>query len=194
MIHNKPHLLAAHAAWQDIVKPGDCVIDATCGNGHDTSLLAKLALTSNSGIVYALDIQKQALNNTKQRLSSFLPDEYFSRIKLIEMCHSCFPAEIVPQSVRLITYNLGYLPGSDKYLKTLTHTTLKSLLQALQLIMVDGLISIVCYPGHPEGKQEEFAIVESVSSLDPGQWICSHQRWINRPDSPSLLFLSRVSA
>ncbi len=46
---------AAKAAWGGIVAAGDTVIDATCGNGHDTLELARLV--GPSGRVIAMDIQ-----------------------------------------------------------------------------------------------------------------------------------------
>ena len=56
---------------------------------------------------------------------------------------------------KLIVYNLGYLPGSDKLLTTKTSSTLLSVEKALSLIAPNGAISITCYPGHEEGKKEE---------------------------------------
>ena len=32
----------AHHIWKEVVSAGDIVIDATCGNGHDTIYLARL--------------------------------------------------------------------------------------------------------------------------------------------------------
>jgi hypothetical protein len=40
-----------------VVKPGDVVVDATCGNGADSLALAHLALTDQSGKLYCIDIQ-----------------------------------------------------------------------------------------------------------------------------------------
>ena len=48
------------------VMPGDICIDATMGNGTDTALLSRLA--GEKGHVLAFDIQKQALEHTKERL------------------------------------------------------------------------------------------------------------------------------
>lgn len=48
------------------VMPGDICIDATMGNGNDTALLSQLA--GKRGRVLAFDIQKQALEHTKERL------------------------------------------------------------------------------------------------------------------------------
>lgn len=45
---------------------GDICIDATMGNGNDTALLSQLA--GKRGRVLAFDIQKQALEHTKERL------------------------------------------------------------------------------------------------------------------------------
>lgn len=182
------HLKMAHAYWEAIIKPQDVVIDATAGNGHDTLFMAKLA---KEGCVYAFDIQVEALEKTRIRLKNNLSEQQFLRIKLIQGCHSQFPEEIRPKSVKLIAYNLGYLPGGNKNNTTLTKTTLKSIENGLALIQVQGVISITCYPGHPEGKIEESAILDFASQLDRSQWNCSHHRWINRKNSPSLLFISR---
>lgn len=51
--------------WEHIVRKGDTVIDATCGNGHDTlALLKMVADDTRKGRVYAMDVQKVALENT----------------------------------------------------------------------------------------------------------------------------------
>ena len=46
---------AAKAAWASLLSPGDTVVDATCGNGHDTLALARLV--GPHGCVIAMDIQ-----------------------------------------------------------------------------------------------------------------------------------------
>ena len=80
---------------------------------------------------------------------------HHDKIKLIHSSHTTFPEEIKSGTVRLIVYNLGYLPGSDKALTTKVETTLESINHAQRLIMEGGVISVTCYPGHPEGKKEE---------------------------------------
>lgn len=183
------HLSVAHRYWQQFIKPGDYVIDATCGNGHDSLLLAQLALTEGAGKLLACDIQQEAMDKTKHLLSQHLSPKIYQRVSFFHGCHSQFPPEIVKNSVKLIVYNLGYLPGGDKSFTTQLDTTLKSVNQAQELISDDGLISITCYPGHPEGKREEEALLEYAASLDPKKWQCSHQRWVNRQNAPSLLFI-----
>jgi ubiquinone/menaquinone biosynthesis C-methylase UbiE len=55
--------------WRSIVRKGDTVVDATCGNGNDTfALLKMVADESGRGRVYGMDIQDTAIDST----SSFL--------------------------------------------------------------------------------------------------------------------------
>ena len=183
------HLETAHGIWRNIVLPGDIVIDATCGNGHDTLFLANLLL--QNGTLYALDIQPEAIAKSRQSIEEAFSKEVCARIKFVEGCHSKFPSEIQSGSVKLIVYNLGYLPGGDKALTTQLQTTLESVTSALELLTTGGMISITCYPGHDEGMIEEKALVEFAAKLDSKTWICSHQRWINRQRAPSLLLISR---
>lgn len=191
MSRYRPHLEAAHAIWSKVVQKGDIVIDATCGNGHDTLILAKLALTEHSGIVYAMDLQEIAISQTKHNLQQHLPNILFQRIQFYHGCHSNFPINLAAQSAKLIVYNLGYLPGSDKTVTTCTHTTIQSISHALNFLCKDGLLSITCYPGHLEGKKEEEALIKFASSLDKITWNVHHHRW-GAPHSPSLLLIQRI--
>ena len=45
----------AHAAWSQFVREGQTVVDATCGNGHDTKWLAEKI--GPTGRLFAFDIQ-----------------------------------------------------------------------------------------------------------------------------------------
>jgi hypothetical protein len=184
------HLDLAHAYWSRLLQAGDTAIDATCGNGHDTLKLA--ALLSGKGTVIGIDIQPQALAKTHQLLTSKLTPEELSQVTLYEQSHVQFP-HLDTASVRLIVYNLGYLPRSDKTIKTQESSTLQSVRAALELIVPGGAVSITCYPGHPEGKEEQTALLGFVSSLSPRQWNICHHQWANSPLSPSLLLIQKQS-
>ncbi len=183
----------AHAFWTQIVQQGDCVVDATCGNGWDTLHLCQLALCAERGQVYAFDIQKEAIWQTMQRLTSDLPQHALCRCFIEQRCHSKFPSTILPGTVKLIVYNLGYLPGGEKTKTTLVQTTLQSIRQALDLIQEGGVISITCYPGHEEGYKEAKEILQLATALCPREWSCCHFNWLNRNQSPSLLLIQRAS-
>lgn len=187
------HLDLAHHYWKSLVKPGDIVIDATCGNGNDILVLANLALTNeNEGLVFGIDSQAEAIESTRQHLIASIDEKIINHIILLHQCHSTFPDSLSSESVSLIVYNLGYLPKGNKTLTTMTPTTLQSLQQALRLIKSGGAISLTCYPGHDEGKREEDAVKEFAASLDPRQWSCCYHSWLNRRNAPSLLLLQKA--
>jgi tRNA G37 N-methylase Trm5 len=177
------HLDLAHRYWIELLSPGDRVIDATCGNGHDTLALSKMGAT-----IYAMDLQQKALESAKNRL---VEEGVAEPVTFIQGCHSKFPEEILNESIKLIVYNLGYLPGGDKEVTTKVMTTLTSIKNAEPLVVPGGAISITCYPGHPEGKREEEQLLDYCHTLDPKQWSCCHHRWINRHLSPSLILLQK---
>ncbi|HEV8052136.1 MAG TPA: class I SAM-dependent methyltransferase [Parachlamydiaceae bacterium] len=187
----------AHAYWQKLLKPGDCVIDATCGNGHDTLFLSGIVLDMDNsaaekkGYVIAIDTQEQAIENTRNLLNQNLPKNLLDRISLHQQCHSSFPPSLRDESVNLVVYNLGYLPGGDKALTTVCPTTIKSLKAATPLIAPGGAICITCYPGHAAGVPEEEMALEFAASLDPHHWSSCHHRWVNRRNAPSLILIQR---
>ncbi len=181
------HIDLAHFYWKQILKEGDTAIDATCGNGHDTFFLASLGVLDR---LYSIDLQKKALEKTEERLLALTSDKR-SRIELINGSHESFPVSIVPDSVKLIVYNLGFLPGGDKELTTEVESTLKSIEKSLTLLTRGGLLSITCYSGHPEGAQEEKALIDKLSSLHPSAWSYSHTFWKNRNAAPSLILLQK---
>lgn len=184
------HLLKAHTEWSQVVKPGDIAIDATCGNGHDTLVIAKMILTPTSGALYAFDIQAEAILKTKQKLLQHLPPEILNRIHLIHSCHTTIGDHLLPESVKLIVYNLGYLPGSNKTIITQTPDTLTSLEKALSLLTKDGLISITCYPGHLGGKEESEEILNFIDKLDSAKWSKTAYPGL-KTQNPILIFIKK---
>lgn len=170
----KSHIELAHEIWQAHVTDGDTVIDATCGNGHDTRVLAEL---TPSGRVFACDIQPDAIKKTKQKLKEF------SHITYLERCHSSLPG-VTPS---LIVYNLGYLPGGDKSKTTMTKTTLKSIDSAIAVLKPGGLISITLYPGHEEGAKEAEAVLAHIRKLT--EWTHEIHEPSEKPTAPKLLLL-----
>ena len=185
------HLELAHHYWKLLLKPGDCAIDATCGNGKDTLLLSKYILIQHSGLVIGLDIQKKAIENTLHILKKELTKPQLERVHLFQQSHLDFPKIALEQSIQLIVYNLGYLPGGDKAITTQTQTTLESVDQAMKLIAPQGVVSITCYPGHQAGAEEEKALIQMAARLNPDLWHVLHHRRLNKISSPSLIFIQR---
>eukprot|EP00252_Welwitschia_mirabilis_P026668 TRINITY_DN8817_c0_g1_i2.p1 TRINITY_DN8817_c0_g1~~TRINITY_DN8817_c0_g1_i2.p1 ORF type:complete len:203 (+),score=36.23 TRINITY_DN8817_c0_g1_i2:127-735(+) len=89
----------AHLVWQEIVKGGDFVIDATCGNGNDTFALSKLVcLDSGKGLVYGMDVQEIAIQNTSFLLDTTLNPKHRQQVKLFELCHSKMET-VIPKGI-----------------------------------------------------------------------------------------------
>ncbi|MFN0065363.1 MAG: class I SAM-dependent methyltransferase [Chlamydiales bacterium] len=147
----RSHIVIAHARWQELLSKGDTAIDATLGNGNDTLFLA--SIMQGEGRLIGYDIQETAIEKTLHLLQE-LPSSWRKNVVLKQISHTalCEPA-------KLIVYNLGYLPGSDKSITTMTETTLVSLDKAVSLLQPGGLLSITCYPGHSEGAREAKAVL-----------------------------------
>jgi len=177
--------MMAHDYWKNLVRPGDTLIDATLGNGQDTVFLAQLLKGKGSLIGY--DIQLEALENTRKRLEE-LPDIISETVTLKLKSHT----QLEENQIKLIVYNLGYLPGGNKEITTLTESTLLSLQKALARLAPGGAISITCYPGHQEGQREETALKDFLHTLPSSKWCVCYHQWLNRPLAPSLIWLNAL--
>ncbi|ACB83752.1 class I SAM-dependent methyltransferase [Natranaerobius thermophilus] len=143
-----------------VISQGDRVVDATCGNGHDTEYLANRV--GDQGLVYAFDIQKQALETTWKRLQQ---EGLHERVRLLNKGHEKL-IEDVEGPVSCVMFNLGYLPGSDKKVVTEPQNTIRAIEGALSLLKAGGLLTIVLYPGHETGMIESQVVQDYLMRLD----------------------------
>ncbi|KAK8974042.1 hypothetical protein V6N11_046999 [Hibiscus sabdariffa] len=181
----------AHLVWRHVLHKGDIVIDATCGNGYDTvAMLKMVADESGRGCVYGMDIQTEALENTSSLLDETATQKEKELVKLFPICHSRMD-EVLPENtaVRLVAFNLGYLPGGDKGIITTSKTTLLALEAAKKMLMSGGLISLVVYVGHPGGREELETVEGFASGLCVDGWVCCKFQMLNRPLAPLLVFI-----
>ena len=113
----------SHQLLKEVVEPGDFVIDATMGNGHDTAFLAELV--GPSGEVFAFDIQKEALINTEQKLTEL---NLLPQTTLFPLGHEHLHAVLDEETeITAAIFNLGYLPKSNKEIITKPATTKQAL-------------------------------------------------------------------
>lgn len=161
-------LSMAHKWIAERVQPGDTVIDATAGGGVDTLALAELV--GPRGMVHAFDIQQEALDRTRERLSSYTYQEKLPEVKLHLASHAHMAEAVGPTAagkVAAVMFNLGYLPGGDESVITVPASTLAALDAALSLLRRGGIVTVALYPGHPGGANEA-AIVEGWAAALPG--------------------------
>lgn len=79
LLHDKTSVwLLLFSVWEQVIQKGDMVIDATCGNGNDTLAMLKMVTDESDccgGCVYAMDIQKDAIESTSCLLDQTLGSE-----------------------------------------------------------------------------------------------------------------------
>lgn len=176
-------VLWAQLMLKDRLRPGDVVVDATMGNGHDTLFLTQCV--SPGGHVFAFDVQEAALIETRKRV----PAEMTTLIHAgHETMRTHVPAEL-HGNVSAVMFNLGYLPGTDKTLITHTDTTMIAVWEALELLKPGGLLTIVVYPGHEGGADEGRCIADWAAALNSRRFEVQHLRPINRAASPPELWV-----
>ena len=146
MISINSIVAASHHFVRQYFRPGGVGIDATAGNGHDTLFLAELA--GEQGLVHAFDIQPVALERTKALLES---RGLLGRVRL-HLADHVDVAKLVAPPVQAVMFNLGYLPGSNKEVKTAPANTIAALAASLSLLP-GGIISVVTYSGIPAVKR-----------------------------------------
>ena len=162
-------------------------IDASCGNGHDTLFL--LHHTQTNGCVFAFDIQEQALKATQQNCEALLPHKQLHCFQASHASMSSFIPTLFHQKIDLIMFNLGYLPTSqNKNLCTTKETTLKALEDCKLLLKTQGMISILAYPGHPQGKEEKQSLQAWLSTQH--DYIYTEHHDIKKNNAPILWLLN----
>lgn len=194
-------------AWQTAIRRAalqkPIAIDATAGRGSDTLSLCELL--GSEGTVYSIDIQQDALNETGSRYSQLVQslngssDEQpnIAKLSLHLGCHSDLRARtsgsVNDSSTAVITYNLGWYPGTnaDRSIITRTESTVHSLRSAECLLAPGGVISVMAYIGHDGGSEEEQAVHSWAASLSPRQWTVVHMTYPNRHMAPTMLLCEK---
>ncbi|MEI3515260.1 MAG: class I SAM-dependent methyltransferase [Angelakisella sp.] len=87
-------LKLCHAFWRERLRPGMTCVDATAGRGRDAEVLCRLI--GETGHLYAFDIQADAIESTRQRLTEA---GLMGRATLIHASHRRM-AEYVRQRMR----------------------------------------------------------------------------------------------
>ena len=124
----------------------DVAIDATVGNGYDTLFLA-----NHYKKVIGIDIQELAVKRSKEKTKDlenveiYLDD--FNNIKKYNYAN-------------LIVFNLGFLPGSNRKVKTQDYSSNQAVLNAYSIL--EGKMLVACYIQHEGGYEEFLRLKESL--------------------------------
>lgn len=167
------------------VSEGDIAVDGTAGNGHDTLFLANIV--GSGGTVYSFDIQKEAIEATKQRL---VTHELLGSVLLIHDGHEHFLSHLREEHKGMIAgaiFNLGYLPGSDKTVVTTPNTTITAVTDILREMKKEGILVLVVYHGHVAGKVERDELLPFVRSLPQEDYHVLEYRFTNQKNDPPFI-------
>ena len=162
--------------------PKKLAVDATVGNGHDCEFLLRQKFKR----VVGFDIQQKAINATRHRLKlARLVD-----VELIEDGHENMHSYI-NGLIDCCMFNFGYLPKADKQITTQTKTSLIAIDAAVKLLNTNGLISLMCYPGHDQGAIETQAIQHALDGLDNSFMVKEYLGNNPSPTTPILYTVAR---
>ena len=158
----------------------DYVVDMTIGNGNDTLFLANI-----SKKVFGLAIQDIAIKNTQE----LLKENNVINYELFNISHDKINIILnkYKNRIKLILFNLGYLPCGNKNITTNHKTTLDAVKNSFNMLSNDGLILIVFYP-HPEGKLEAEYVLKY---LDKNNMNYKIYRNTSNEDAPYLVVISK---
>lgn len=124
----------------------DVAVDATLGNGYDTLFLAQ-----HYKKVIGIDIQPLAIKRSSEKTKDLLNVEIiledFNNIDRFNYAN-------------LIVFNLGFLPGSNRKVKTQDYTSDKAILKAYGIL--DGKMLIACYIQHEGGYEEYASLIKTL--------------------------------
>lgn len=172
-----------HEILKDYIQEGDVVVDCTAGHGGDTLFLTEWA--GENGTVHAFEIQDVAIRELREKFAG-MPQVQIHPVSNVAIANYVFQATV-------IMYNLGYLPGGNKEITTRAQDTIRSLEAACGILLPGGIISVVTYPGHPEGKEEAEAVKEFLQTLPSAKYELLTLIQSNRSDkTPVQHFLYRI--
>lgn len=157
-------------------------IDATAGNGLDTLFLCNLA--KNKGYVYAFDIQEDAINRTK----TLLEKNFFTNYMLIVDSHENVLEYIEDKQIDVALFNLGYLPNSDKKIRTNYNTSINAIKNILSRLSNQGRIYVSAYKLHDKGEEASY-IHKFISSLNKREYNVIQIRLLNKENSPPEIYI-----
>lgn len=153
-------------------------VDMACGRGNDT-----IYLQDRFRKVYAFDIQKEAVLITQERVN-------LDKVVLINDNHENID-NYIHEKIKLVIYNLGYLPKINEEITTNAQTTINSLSKTLKLLEKKGIVIMVVYTGHLAGKQEALLLDEFLAKLSPSEYLLAKYQMLNAKDCPYVICIHK---
>lgn len=169
------------------ISEGNTVVDCTMGNGYDTLMLAEFV--GKTGKVYAFDVQQTACERTRLLLAKEHIEQ--KNVFLINSSHENIK-KYINESIHAAVFNLGYLPNGDHNITTKSTSTIDALKHCLEILEVNGVVSITLYQGHDKGCEEKRYVLDFANNLNSSKYHTLYLDMTNQKnDPPSLLFITK---
>ncbi len=169
----------SHMFLADYITDDSIGIDFTMGQGNDTLFLARRCKE-----VYAFDIQEEAYQQTIEKTNDL------HHVHCILDSHENFDQYIQGYDVGI--FNLGYLPQGQKMITTMLSSTKAAVEKAVEHLNKKGILILVCYVGHPSGKEEADYLDDYIKTLDPHYLRTFSFRMENVETAPFILGIERI--
>ena len=99
--------------------------------------------------------------------------------------------QYVSEEVGFVTFNLGYLPGSDKTIVTKSDTTIMAIKQSMEFLLRGGIIALTLYVGHQGGYLEAMDIESFLETIDKKQYKILKYQFLNRSNAPYSIIIEK---
>ena len=170
-----------HRLLRSLLPAGGLYLDATCGNGHDTLFLCRLA--GPAGHVIGLDIQPMAVQATNALLARH-GMEHIGQAILAD--HRDLLRFAPAGSADCVMFNFGWLPGSPHQIHSQAEASLAAVQAALTALKPGGVLSAVLYSGKVIGQSEKQAVLACLQSLPLAQYTVLVSRFANWAETAPL--------
>lgn len=163
---------------KEVLNDGDICIDATMGNGYDTTYLAEIV--GEKGKVYAFDVQDEAIKSTEKKLKKL---NFEDRAILILDGHENIN-NYVKENIKCAVFNLGYLPRCEHKIITKPDTTIEAIKQSVELLEENGIVCVSIYTGHEGGMEERNVVFDYAMKLEQKGFNVFETKFINQKNNP----------
>jgi hypothetical protein len=178
MTDNAHAIISQHLAACPLQK--GVAVDATLGHGKDLAFLTALPQLKT---FYAFDIQEQAFNQTKQLFETVPQTIHWILDNHVNL------DKYITEPIGVAMFNLGYLPNGDKKIVTQAEETIGAIQKVLDRLVLNGIVSIMTYPGHDLGKIEHEAVEKFLTTCTQKELEIFHLSRINTLTACPNLFI-----
>lgn len=157
-------------------------VDVTLGNGLDVEKFLPYVKDK----FYAIDIQQAAIDSAKSHLQANFDEKEYDKVEFILDNHENIDKYV--EKADLIVANLGYLPNNSHEIITKSDSTLICLSKGLDILNVNGIMSVTSYLGHDRGK-EHHIVSSFFKSINPIKYKVLDINPLNQSETAPILFI-----